>query len=81
MLNALSLAAWCEITFTKKDGSTRFVEMATRNMEQIPTIHRPKNDQPRAENLDTIRYYDINLGEWRSFRVDSVSHFNPVPMF
>lgn len=59
------------VTFTKKDGTVRKLR-GTLNMDLVPESALPKNPgfQP-PEGI--VRVFDLDLGEWRSFSVDSVS--------
>ena len=59
------------ITFTKVDGSSR-VMRCTLQDEYLPEQFRGKGTL-LTEAGNTIRVYDLDLSEWRSFRVDSVT--------
>jgi hypothetical protein len=70
-----------EVQFVKSDGTLR-VMRCTLNPEQFPVV--PTNvpagpvdgivlesRKPRKEpDVHSIRVYDLDLGEWRSFRFD-----------
>jgi hypothetical protein len=70
-----------EVEFVKSDGTLR-VMRCTLNPEQFPVV--PTNvpagpvdgivlesRKPRKEpDVHSIRVYDLDLGEWRSFRFD-----------
>lgn len=62
------------VTFTKKDGSERKMQ-CTLIESKIPTDKRPKSTN-ESENSSTVgsavRVFDTEVGEWRSFRWDSV---------
>lgn len=58
------------VTFTKKDGSKR-VMTCTTSTSLIPVSGTP-GTSTRAKNPDAVPVYDLDLGEWRSFRWDSV---------
>ena len=62
------------VTFTKKDGSERKMQ-CTLIESKIPTDKRPKGTS-ESENTSTVgsavRVFDTEVGEWRSFRWDSV---------
>lgn len=58
------------ITFTKSDGTER-VMYATLAESRIPEEKKPKN-AGRATSQDAQAVFDEELGEWRSFRWDSV---------
>jgi hypothetical protein len=63
------------VTFTKKDGSERKMQ-CTLIEGRIPTDKRPKGIN-ESENSSTagsaVRVFDTEVGEWRSFRWDSVN--------
>lgn len=58
-----------EVTFVKKDGSTR-VMVATTNPELIGAL--PAQGVPTRERLELVTVWDLDLGQWRSFREDRV---------
>jgi hypothetical protein len=63
------------VTFTKKDGSERKMQ-CTLIESKIPADKRPKGTS-ESENTSTVgsavRVFDTEVGEWRSFRWDSVT--------
>lgn len=60
------------ITFTKKDGTER--EMYPTLVEsRIPTDKKPKEASTDSQTAGSaVRVFDTVLGEWRSFRWDSI---------
>jgi hypothetical protein len=61
------------VIFTKKDGTDRTMKCTT--MESIiPVQYHPKNTG-RAKNQDVQNVFDVELKEWRSFRLNSVKQF------
>ena len=58
------------ITFTKQDGTDRVIK-ATLSESRIPSEKQPKN-AGRATSADAQPVFDVDLGEWRSFRWDAV---------
>ena len=58
------------VTFTKKDGTEREMN-CTLNFDMIPQDAAPKNSG-RAQPTDSLAVFDVEKGEWRSFRFDSV---------
>lgn len=60
------------VTFTKTDGSER--EMHCTLVEgRIPSDKRPKSEGSSGSTSDAAqRVFDTNVGEWRSFRWDSI---------
>ena len=57
------------ITFTKKDGTLRKMT-CTRNPNKIPIEHHPKTES--TDPSTSIRVFDLDIGEWRSFLVANV---------
>jgi hypothetical protein len=61
------------VKFTKVDGSSRVMHCT------IAPYLIPEDQQPKGElltevpiNLSVLRVFDLDLQEWRSFRVDHV---------
>ena len=68
------------LSFTKvKDGEVRQMK-ATLVSDKIPTDKMPKTDanENLKKNQTAVRVFDLDLNEWRSFRVDSLLTFNAV---
>ena len=57
------------ITFTKVNGDERIMD-CTLQEYMVP----PTNPDNRKENEEVLPVWDINKGEWRSFRLDSVTN-------
>ena len=55
------------ITFTKVNGDERIMD-CTLQEHIIPET----SESNRKENEEVLPVFDINKGEWRSFRLDSV---------
>ena len=58
-----------KITFTKVNGEERIMD-CTLQEHMIP----PTNPDNRKENEEVLPVFDINKGEWRSFRLDSITN-------
>jgi hypothetical protein len=58
------------LTFRKKDGTMRVMKASLRE-EHFPVLEK-KTDRVREKNEDVLSVVDLDLGEWRSFRFDSV---------
>ena len=56
------------ITFTKVNGDERIMD-CTLQEHMIPET----SGSNRKENEEVLPVLDINQGEWRSFRVDSIT--------
>ena len=57
------------ITFTKVNGEERIMD-CTLQEHMIPQT----GESNRKKNEEVLPVFDINKGEWRSFRVDSVTN-------
>jgi hypothetical protein len=55
------------ITFTKVNGDERVMDCSLQE-HLVP----PTNPDNRKENEEVLPVFDINKGEWRSFRMDSI---------
>lgn len=61
------------IVFEKKDGTIR--EMAcTLDDTIIPSDALPKGDSVRKQSDSVLAVFDVEVGEWRSFRIDSLKY-------
>jgi hypothetical protein len=62
------------VTFNKINGEERIMTCTLRK-EAIPAERVPKGtgSEKLNENKNTIRTFDTNKQEWRSFRVDLVT--------
>ena len=67
--NALKNGLTVKVVFTKKDGSDRTL-IGTTNMKAIPSVDHPRTDRPSSNIVQRI--YDLEIGEWRSVRLDSI---------
>ena len=57
------------ITFTKVNGEERVMD-CTLQEHMIPET----GENNRKKNEEVLPVFDINKGEWRSFRLDSVTN-------
>jgi hypothetical protein len=74
VLDALH-AGICVVTFTKKNGNER-VMSCTLNEEFLPEqLAVEELTNTRKGNPDVLAVWDTGIGEWRSFRWDSVKDF------
>lgn len=63
------------VAFTKKDGTKRELH-CTLVESRIPTEKTPKEPTRTFTSEETIRVYDVEKQDWRSFRWDSVLTVN-----
>ena len=61
------------VTFTKKDGTQRIMRCTLRP-EALPEMitESTRTSTERRESDSTIAVWDLDLGAWRSFRLDSL---------
>jgi WYL_2, Sm-like SH3 beta-barrel fold len=63
------------VTFTKQDGTNRVMN-CTLKPELLPVVEvKPLQEgkQPRKESTTSIRVYDLEKKEWRSFTTKNVT--------
>ena len=59
------------VRFTKVDGSERTMR-CTLAESNIPSDKRPKEGASASTTGSALRVFDLDLGEWRSFRLESL---------
>jgi hypothetical protein len=62
------------VTFTKVDGTQRNMRCTLKD-DHLPEQYRGKG-AVLTEAGNTMRVYDVDLGEWRSFRLSSITGIN-----
>jgi hypothetical protein len=66
------------ITFTKKDGTERVMK-CTLDPELLPKVE-PKqiteDKKPRKESTTSMRVFDLEKNEWRSFTIKSIKNIS-----
>lgn len=65
------------VTFTKKDGTER-VMRCTLQPELLPKVEIKEDAKPRKESTTSMRVFDLDKNEWRSFTIKSVKHIRTV---
>jgi len=60
------------VVFTKKDGTERIMN-CTLQESHLPTVE--KNEDSRKENKDVLSVWDLDVNDWRSFRLDSIKKY------
>ena len=72
----------CRVTFKKVNGDTRLM-YCTLNHAFLPENDRMVNEagfEPTKQlNEKVLAVWDVDVKGWRSFRVDSVTHFDSSP--
>ena len=60
-----------KVSFTKKDGSQR--EMTCTLKEGVVVPHISKTGVAKKHSDDVLPVWDVELGEWRSFKYDTLT--------
>lgn len=63
------------VTFIKADGSQRVMK-CTLNPDQLPKVEIKENAKPRKEPTASMRVFDLDKNEWRSFTIKNVKQVN-----
>jgi len=66
------------ITFTKKDGTERVMK-CTLDPKLLPKVESKivtEDKKPRKENTTSMRVFDLEKNEWRSFTIKSIKHIS-----
>ena len=63
------------VIFTKSDGSERVMK-CTLNPEQLPKVEIKEDAKPRKESTTSMRVFDLEKNEWRSFTIKKVKQVN-----
>ena len=74
-LNGMLKVTDMTVTFTKKDGTERVMK-CTLKPDVLPVVEtKPlaEGKQPRKESTTSIRVFDLEKQEWRSFTTQSVT--------
>ena len=70
--NLRTRAEGVTVVFTKSDGTERTMR-CTLLESKIPVDKQPKTETPTSSTAGSaLRVFDLDKGEWRSFRWDSV---------
>ena len=65
------------VTFTKKDGTERVMK-CTLEPSKLPVVTVTEDKKPRKESTTSMRVFDLDKNEWRSFTVKNVKHISTV---
>lgn len=68
------------VTFTKQDGTERVMK-CTLQPELLPVVEvKPvvEGKEPRKESTTSMRVFDLEKKEWRSFTIRNVKHISTV---
>lgn len=63
------------VVFFKTDGEQRTMR-CTLEESKIPADKQPKGVSTRKVSDATLSVFDLDISEWRSFRYESIKHFD-----
>lgn len=63
-----------QVIFTKSDGTERTMNCTLKQDIVVP--YEKKSDKVKKENYDIVACWDIDKGEWRSFKISSLLYIN-----
>jgi hypothetical protein len=63
------------VTFTKSDGTERVMK-CTLVPNQLPKVEIKEDAKPRKESTTSMRVFDLEKKEWRSFTIKKVKQVN-----
>lgn len=69
-----------EVTFTKVNGEKRVMRCSLdpRYVKVPMDMNHLEEQHKKKENKDIIVCWDVHVGGWRSFRVDSVEYVQEI---
>ena len=71
-LNSMLKIGPATVTFNKKDGTERVMN-CTLQEDQLPVVELKEDTKPRKESTTSLRVFDLEKNEWRSFTIKSVT--------
>lgn len=74
-LNQMLRIGPATITFTKADGTDRVMK-CTLEEDKLPKVEIKEGAKPRKESTTSIRVFDLEKNEWRSFTIKKVKQVN-----
>ena len=63
------------VTFTKADGTERVMK-CTLVPDQLPKVEIKEDAKSRKESTTSMRVFDLEKNEWRSFTIKKVKQVN-----
>ena len=72
-LRSLLGAGSIGVVFMKKDGTERLMK-CTLDPNILPKVEIKEDAKPRKESTTSMRVFDTEKNEWRSFTTRSVKH-------
>jgi len=65
-----------DVTFTKKDGTTRTMKCTLKDELMLP--YEKKTDKVKEVSTEVLPVYDLDKESWRSFRLDSTTEVKVI---
>lgn len=63
-----------DLQFKKVNGDLRNM-VATRSVDLIPEEKQPKSEDKREQNETIVVLFDLEVEDWRSFRVENLVEY------
>lgn len=63
-----------DLQFKKVNGDLRNMR-ATRKFDLIPEEKHPKTEDKREQNETIVVLYDLEVNDWRSFRIENLVEY------
>jgi hypothetical protein len=74
-LNGMLHIGPATVTFTKADGTDRVMK-CTLEEDKLPKVELKEDAKPRKESTTSMRVFDLEKNEWRSFTIKKVKQVN-----
>jgi hypothetical protein len=74
-LKAMLTSSEGVVTFIKSDGTERVMK-CTLVPKQLPKVEIKEDAKPRKESTTSMRVFDLEKNEWRSFTIKKVKQVN-----
>lgn len=74
-LNGMLRVGPATVTFTKSDGTDRVMK-CTLEEDKLPKVELKEGAKPRKESTTSMRVFDLEKNEWRSFTIKKVKQVN-----
>ena len=77
LMSALDHTDLVSVKFYTKKNKIRVMD-CTRNLQSIPVEKQDGINTAKLQHHEVICVYDLLVGDWRSFRIDSVISYNDI---
>ena len=74
-LNGMLRLGPATVTFTKADGTDRVMN-CTLEEDKLPKVEIKEGAKTRKESTTSMRVFDLEKNEWRSFTIKKVKQVN-----